>query len=299
VDIVVIGHISLDTIIIEGKDYIDVLGGPPAYISYALSSFSNIKVSIATSIGYDALSFVLAELSKVNVDFSPLITYLNKKTTRYVLLYKGDKRELLLKAKCGAISSVIGNFDVAIVSPIVDEVSLNLIKNVRETTQFLSLDPQGFFRSNKLGKVRRALNKELFSILPLVDIVKISEDEASLIDEDLIKCIRMLLNRVKRLAIITRGSRGSLIGLKEDNHIKVLKIPAYPISVKDPTGAGDVFIAVFTVQYLMNEDPLWAGCIANAAASLSTEGRGPCSIPYHELIKRAQVLLEKVSQDTL
>jgi len=295
VDIVVIGHISLDTIIIEERKYINVLGGPPAYISYALSSFNNIKISIASSVGYDAISFVLTELNKVNVNFSPLITYLNKKTTRYVLLYKDDRRELLLKAKCGAISNIVGSFDVAIISPIVDEVPLNLIKNIKETAQFLSLDPQGFFRSNKIGKVRRILNKELFNILPLVDIVKISEDEASLIDEDPIKCIRILLNRVKRLAIITRGSRGSLIGLKEDDHIKVLKIPAYPISVKDPTGAGDVFIAVFTVQYLMDEDPIWAGCIANAAASLSTEGRGPCSISHHELVKRAQVLLDKAN----
>ncbi|RLF16869.1 MAG: hypothetical protein DRJ66_02275 [Thermoprotei archaeon] len=296
--VLILGHIALDEIIIDSRRYVDVIGGPPVYGGIALTSFKDISVHIATSIGVDALTKILNELKDSSLSFSPLIVYSNYRTTRYALVYKGEERKLLLKSKCGPISYVIGAFDAVMVSPITDEVSLNIFEYLRKNSELVVLDPQGFFRSHEIGEVRPFLDKNLFRVMNKVDVIKISEEEASLIDNNILSCLKLLLKRVE-VAIITRGSKGSLVGFKTNGGLKLANIPAFRSTLVDPTGAGDVFTAVFMIYYLKEKDPVRAGCIASAAASIAVEKRGPTRLSYETLMERADVLLGNVKLSAL
>jgi 2-dehydro-3-deoxygluconokinase len=51
-------------------------------------------------------------------------------------------------------------------------------------------------------------------------------------------------------------------------------IPGRPVKAVDATGAGDMFDGAFLAEWLLHRDPFRAAAYANAAAALSTLGRG-------------------------
>ena len=76
---------------------------------------------------------------------------------------------------------------------------------------------------------------------------------------------------------MTLGEAGSMI-IKYGQDL--LRIPAFkPNNVKDETGAGDVYLAIFMYEYI-NSDKSWksvnnAAYLASAAASFLVEKPGP------------------------
>jgi sugar/nucleoside kinase (ribokinase family) len=56
-------------------------------------------------------------------------------------------------------------------------------------------------------------------------------------------------------------------------------VPTFPVTVRDETGAGDVFAAAWAVQIARGESPEAAARVACAAASLSITAPGPRGIP--------------------
>jgi len=91
--------------------------------------------------------------------------------------------------------------------------------------------------------------------------------------------------------IVTLGMKGALLSLEET----VYKIPAYkPDKIVDPTGAGDVFIGGFLVEYMRGETLLWCACVGSAVASLVVEAAGPTHMGNKtEIYRRARMLYEK------
>lgn len=53
------------------------------------------------------------------------------------------------------------------------------------------------------------------------------------------------------------------------------QIPAYPVGLVDPTGAGDTFCGGFLAGYRKDYDPLEGVLYGNVSASLAIEGSGP------------------------
>ncbi len=74
------------------------------------------------------------------------------------------------------------------------------------------------------------------------------------------------------LVVIKRGSRGQY--LYERAGKNRWRIPAYPVRVVDPTGAGDVFCGGFLASFRKSYDPLEAVLHGNISASLAIEGCG-------------------------
>lgn len=74
-----------------------------------------------------------------------------------------------------------------------------------------------------------------------------------------------------RLVAVTRGAAGADLW---SNGRPLGHVPALPVQVVDPTGAGDVFATVFFLQIASGQDPLEAARYACCAASLSTRGEG-------------------------
>ena len=93
--------------------------------------------------------------------------------------------------------------------------------------------------------------------------------------------------------VIKRGQNGQL--LFDSSARARWEIPAYPIQVFDPTGAGDAFCGGFLAGYRRTYDPLLAALHGNISASLVLEGHGPF-YPLEALPGLAQARLEALHQ---
>ncbi len=84
------------------------------------------------------------------------------------------------------------------------------------------------------------------------------------------------------LGIITRGPDGAEL-LTHDARIHV---PAFPTTVRDETGAGDVFAAALFVGLARGAMPVDAARMACAVAALSITGPGPSAIPSADAVQQ-------------
>ena len=75
------------------------------------------------------------------------------------------------------------------------------------------------------------------------------------------------------IIVIKRGSRGQYV-YDHGSHNRWV-IPAYPVQVADPTGAGDAFCGGFLAGYRSSYDPLYAALTGNISASMVIEGSHP------------------------
>jgi ribokinase len=75
------------------------------------------------------------------------------------------------------------------------------------------------------------------------------------------------------IIIVKRGSRGQYL-YDALNHTRWI-IPAYPVQVVDPTGAGDSFCGGFLAGYRSSYDPLQAVLAGNVSAAMVIEGANP------------------------
>ncbi len=82
--------------------------------------------------------------------------------------------------------------------------------------------------------------------------------------------------------IVTEAERGAGLYSKSG----YTRVPAFPATEVDPTGAGDVFAAAFLVRLARTADPMAAATFASCAASLSVEAPGIEAVPDLAQIER-------------
>ncbi|MCX7856335.1 MAG: PfkB family carbohydrate kinase, partial [Anaerolineae bacterium] len=78
-----------------------------------------------------------------------------------------------------------------------------------------------------------------------------------------------------RILALTRGARGCSVYANG----QVWHLPAVPVQEVDPTGAGDVFAAVFFACLWKGDDPLRAARRANCVAAISVTRPGLSGTP--------------------
>jgi len=78
---------------------------------------------------------------------------------------------------------------------------------------------------------------------------------------------------------LTMGKNGTMVATKE----RVEVIAAKPVEAIDATGAGDTFDGAFLAEWLLHRDPFRAAAYANAAAALSTLGKGAVAPMPHRI----------------
>lgn len=87
------------------------------------------------------------------------------------------------------------------------------------------------------------------------------------------------------IVAMTLGAQGAIVATP---HARC-RIPAFPVTARDATGAGDAFDAAFLVHLQENGDPFAAGHFACTAAALSTTGYGAIApLPDREAIEAAR-----------
>ncbi len=255
----VISHCTIDTIEINDSKYV-VPGGPGCYCSLTARSLK-FDVKLHTKFGSD---FTLSDyLTEKKIDFQNSLS--NEPTTQFILQIVNSERTLFLKNKCEVIDNIVLDTDSAIISPLFDEISLDLFEKVTNDASFVLLDPQGFLRridsENKIYLEHTDLN------LSNISAIKVNSDELNaLTNVSNLDGIKILQKKGIDNVILTDKQNISLLS---GNKIYSIALP--DIELNDTTGIGDIFSAAFCCTMLKEKDILWALSFAGGAAQAALE----------------------------
>jgi sugar/nucleoside kinase (ribokinase family) len=252
--ILVVGNPSLDQI--DNVYY--GAGGPVSYISNILSSYSH-NVTMFSSFADD---FPIESLNpKIN-----LIKNISKNTTKFILSYKNNLRELKIfseatKLNLRNLKKSINKYDVVFFAPVFHEIDINEVNQLVNCNDkyFVSV-PQGWIRIKNKKKILINFNRLKF--LPKLEMIFFSEEE--------IQSSNLNINDLKNLAkilVITRGHIGSTIFYQEQR----FNFSSYHVKSIDTTGAGDIYAAVFAITFFLTKELIYSANLASKIASESTK----------------------------
>ena len=255
----VISHCTIDTIEINDSKYV-VPGGPGCYCSVTARALK-FDVKLHTKFGSD---FTYSDyLTKQKIVFENAFS--TEPTTRFRLQLANSERTLFLENKCEVINNIILDADSVIISPLFDEVPLEMFAKIKNDANFVLLDPQGFLRrvnsENKIYLEQTNLN------LTDISAIKVNPDELrSLTNSSNLDGIKILQKKGISNVILTDKRNISL--LSED---KIYSITLPDIVLNDTTGIGDIFSSTFCCTMLKEKDVLWALSFAGGAAQAALE----------------------------
>ena len=163
----------------------------------------------------------------------------SKNTTKFSISITGSDRTLKIANECEPIEYSDVNENAHIVSPIFHEISQDVFKKIKQNSNFLFVDPQGFLRQ-KDSENNIFLQKTDLD-LTNVDAIKINPEEGQNIVEG--------TNDEMMLALQKKGIEHVILTNKTDvsilvkNRVYYLKLPNK--RVNDTTGIGDIFCYTF------------------------------------------------------
>ena len=299
VDVAVIGHLSIDTILLPSRTApFVVLGGSAAYTSFAAKRLQ-ATASVISKVGGNFPEAYLWWLRQEGIDLSGVIKLADEPTTCFELSYNADLSDRVLKLKSKGAPIYLADVPADLqakaihIAPIANEVSFEVAEHLKHCTDVLSLDPQGLLRSfDEAGNVTEnaSLDARIFS---LINIYKSSQNEIYTLtgESELKPAIKAIHDVGVETVIVTMGTKGSVLSVEGAQY----NIAACPSQVVvDPTGAGDVFMGGFLTEYLRQKESVWCACVGSAAASLVVEGIGPTYFgTKEEIYLRAKTLYEK------
>jgi sugar/nucleoside kinase (ribokinase family) len=260
--VAVASHIALDTI--DNKD--GYLGGAACYCGLTCRQL-DFDTVLVTKVGEDFPVHMRNLLQKKGLDIKQ---FEKCHTTRFELKQYGYTREVYLRAKCNPLTvNDVEHVDVDgwIVSPIIDEVPLQVLREIIRKNKFVMLDPQGYIRkvepSGLISKHRR-----ITLHISGISAIKVDEDELSAVS-----------NVNPELLILTAPRTISM---------NQYRIKLDHFDATDSTGLGDIMTAAFTCAYLRGKGPKWSICYGAGAikAALETNLIGINKIPTKSQIEK-------------
>ena len=298
-DIAVVGHLSIDTLVLPSRTApFVILGGAAAYTSLAAKLLDS-KAAVISKVGGNFPEAYLWWLGQEGIDLSGVKKLADEPTTCFELSYSKDlsERTLRLKSKGPTLSpeDIPKDFHSKAIhiAPIANEVPYEVVEHLKGCADLLSLDPQGLLRSfDEAGNVTEnySVDNRIFS---LINIYKSSQKEIYTLtgESELKPAIKAIHDVGVESVIVTLGEKGSVLSVEGAQY----SIDACPSQVLvDPTGAGDVFIGGFLTEYLRQKESSWCASVGSAAASCVVEGLGPTYFgKKEEIYRRANCLYEK------
>ena len=252
-------HCTIDTII-HGNNMYEVPGGPACYCSLTARK-QKFDVNLSTKYGADfPLTDSLLE-NKIRIE-DKLST---SDTTRFKIVLNDSDRKLFIQNKCEPLEFLDENNNGIIISPVFDEITNELFKKIKKSSDFIMLDPQGFLRHHNSENLIAL--KEVKLDLDGISAIKVSPDELLALtgandDTALLSLQKLGVENV----ILTDKQNISLL-VKD----KIYSIQLPNLELFDTTGVGDIFCAVFCCTMLREKDFLWALSFAGGAAQAALE----------------------------
>jgi sugar/nucleoside kinase (ribokinase family) len=267
-------HCALDTISIEGNSY-EQIGGAASYCGIMAHELK-FDVDLFTKFGSDFPKQYL-EQNKINL----INAESAKNTTKFSISISGTDRTLKLENECDPIDYSSVDADGHIVSPIFHEISNDVFKKIKDDSNFLFVDPQGFLRQK--DSENNIVLKKTELDLTNVNAIKINPEEGkNIVDGTPDEMMLALQKKGIENVLFTDKTNVSLL---VKNRIYSLKLPNK--TVHDTTGIGDIFCSTFTCTMLKEKDFLWALCFAagSAQAALESNTVGLQKIPKKGLVE--------------
>ncbi len=268
-DYLVIGHVTQDRL----PDGSLTPGGTAAYAARTARALG-LRTAVLTSAD-DALD-LNAVLPDVEIYRLPAAT-----STIFENRYTADGRVQFLHARAAPLTpDTIHSARLILrllrlragilhLGPVARECDPALADHI--PADFLGLTPQGWMRRwDGAGRVFRGPWEEAEDWLPRAGAVVLSEEDIGG-DESL--AARWAAQT--RILAVTRGARGCSVYADG----RVWHLPAFPAREVDPTGAGDVFAAVFFTRLWRGDDPVQAARRANCIAAISVTRPGLSGTP--------------------
>ena len=256
----IFSHCAIDTINIGEQNY-EQIGGAACYCGLTARQFK-FDVDLYTKFGPDFPQQYLTE-NKISLKNSES----KKNTTKFSISITGSDRRLKLENQCEPIDYLQIDADGVIVSPIYHEISNETFTKIKNNSNFLFVDPQGFLRQTDSENNIVLKNSNLD--LSKVNAIKVNPEEAQQIvsgsqDEMMVA----LQKKGVEYVLMTNKTEVSLL-VKD----KIYSITLPNKEIHDTTGIGDIFCSTFCCTMLKEKDFLWALCFAGGAAQAALDSK--------------------------
>lgn len=169
--------------------------------------------------------------------------------------------------------------------PVANEINPTIIEQLPD--KFIGLTPQGWMRIwGQNGHVRYRPWQSPEQLLQRADAVVLSVEDVQGNEDQINEYAQKT-----RVLVVTEGFNGARIYWNGDIH----HVSAPKVEVVDPTGAGDIFAAIFFARLHATKDAWEAGEQAVQLASQSVTRIGLAGIPTREEIRNASIEILKGS----
>lgn len=270
VDYLVIGHLTVDRTP-EGNR----LGGTAAYSSLTARAMG-LKVGVVTAWGAEIPLGALAEL--------PVVSFPSEQSTMFENTYSESGRSQFLIQRAPALEyyqvpEPWRTASIVHVGPVAQEIEPDFVR--RFPASWIGVTPQGWLRSwDKRGKVNPAEWPEAAFVLERAGAAVISVEDVDGDEE-----------RIDELAAYCRvlAVTENRLGARVYWHGDVRRFHPPDVQEVDPTGAGDIFAAVFFARLFATRDPWEAGRLATQLSAISVTRPGLEAVPTQDEINNCLV----------
>lgn len=259
-NLAIFSHCTIDEIKIN-EDLYERPGGPACYCGLAAREMGS-DVELVTKFGPDYT--YSDQLLKNKIKFQNAQS--QKPTTRFRLEISETDRTLWIKNTCDKIEYTKINADGILISPVFDEVSLDVLEKLKADANLVALDPQGFLRrAGPNGKVTfERTNLDLSNI----NVLKSDPCEVNnLTGLDGVEGAKLLHKKVDHILYTNKRD----VSLFYKNKQYSITLPN--MEIFDTSGVGDIFTATYCCTMLKEKDALWALSFAGGAAQAALESK--------------------------
>lgn len=242
-------------------------GGTAGNIAYTMKLLGG-NPHICGSLGNDAQEYI-AHFTSYGIDTDYIsISKTTNTASAHIVTDKDDNQ--ITAFYPGALNDIpeipeelfASNIELAIISATKKESMIAHAKTCYEKKIPMVFDP---------GQQMTALDpRELCMLIGQAEFLISNDYEMKLMEEKTDWDTHEMLNHVK-IVVITHGEKGSSIRTR-DEYIEIAPCP--PLSVEDPTGAGDAYRAGFFAMYTKGRDLKTCGQAGSVAATYAVEHYG-------------------------
>jgi len=286
--ILVCGNPTIDELVQNGV--VRTSPGGSALFTSCAAAYLGSRVGILGNVGQDYPPRVLRRLRTQHIDLR-LLKKKERPSVRFQITRINGSRQLRLLKAGDQIAVPAGpcRFQGVHMGPVFNEIPNSLVNTLRKRCEFLSADLQGFIRTVSANGAVRTVPRTLDRLVGECDMVQASIEEArsQTRSHDPRVILKRFLTMQAEYAIVTMGEKGSWLGSQRDG---ICFVPPFSDrSIRDSTGAGDVFAGSWLNTYLKTKDPFWASAVGSAFASLASRKTGLAKfrISRTELFRRA------------